>query len=102
MLFGYSLALQVHNAPEGFDFDPALGPFALWLNETRGWSMTRGWATAIETNAHGGTPLELFFSLLDEYRARPVPAACQNGAGTTDTRRQPDDEETGVHQESGS
>jgi hypothetical protein len=71
MLFGYSLALQVHNAPESFDLLPARGPFAHWLSQTRGWPMALGWATAIEANAQGGTPLELFFSLLDEYRARP-------------------------------
>jgi hypothetical protein len=33
--------------------------------------MKQGWATAIETSAQGGTPLELFFSQLDEYQARP-------------------------------
>jgi hypothetical protein len=31
-----------------------------------------------------------------------MPAAWQNGAETTDTRRYPDDAETGSHQESGS
>jgi hypothetical protein len=69
MLFGYSLALQVHGAPEGFDFHPAQGLFAGWLSETQGWSMARGWATAIEANAQGTAPLQLFFSLLDDYRA---------------------------------
>ena len=71
MLFGYSLALQVHSVPERFDLHPALGPFADWLRATRGWSMVFGWATAIEENAGDSTPLDLFFSLLDEYRARP-------------------------------
>ena len=71
MLFGYSLALQVHNVPEQFELDPALGPFARWLSWTRGWSMALGWAAAIEANTQDGAPLELFFSLLDEYRARP-------------------------------
>jgi hypothetical protein len=69
MLVGYSLALQVHGVPERFDLRPALGPFAKWLSETQGWSMALGWDTAIEANAHGVAPLELFFNLLDEYRA---------------------------------
>ena len=69
MLFGYSLALQVHDAPEGFDLHPSRGPFVQWLSETQGWSMVRGWATVIEENAQGTPPLELFFSLLDDYRA---------------------------------
>jgi hypothetical protein len=71
MLFGYSLALQVHGVPEGFDLHPALGPFADWLRATRGWSMSRGWDAAIEDNAGDRTPLDLLFGLLDEYRARP-------------------------------
>lgn len=71
MLFGYFLALEVHNVPESFDFHPGGGPFARWLSETRGWPMALGWAAAIEANAQGGAPLELFFSLLDEYRAMP-------------------------------
>ena len=73
MLFGYSLALQVHDVPERFDLHPALGPFAEWLRATRGWPMALGWATAIEMNAADRAPLDLFFSLLDEYRARPGP-----------------------------
>jgi hypothetical protein len=80
MLFGYSLALQVHGVPERFELHPALGPFADWLRETRGWSMVLGWATAIEKNAGEGTPLELFFGLLDEYRAsRGHPATQAEG-----------------------
>ena len=69
MLFGYSLALQVHDAPEDFDLDPACGPFAQWLSGTQRWSMVRGWATAIEANAKDTAPLELFFRLLDDYLA---------------------------------
>jgi hypothetical protein len=69
MLFGYSLALQVHGVPEHFDLHPALGPFAGWLRATRGWPMALGGAAAIEMNAGDHVPLDLFFSLLDEYRA---------------------------------
>jgi hypothetical protein len=71
MLFGYSLALQVHGVPERFDLHPALGPFADWLRETRGWGMSLGWAAAIEHNAGDSAPLDVFFRLLDEYRAGP-------------------------------
>ena len=71
MLFGYCLALQVHSITEPFDLHPALGPFAEWLRESRGWPMALGWAAAIEQNAGDSTPLDLFFSLLDEFRAGP-------------------------------
>jgi hypothetical protein len=102
MLFGYSLALQVHNTPEPVDFQGASSPFAQWLCETRGWSMALGWATAIEANAQGGTPLELFFSLLDEYRTRPVPAACPSRAEISGIERHQDDQQTHPDQKRGS
>jgi hypothetical protein len=71
MLCGYSMALAVHDVPEYFELDPALGPFAAWLRETRHWAMAEGWAAAIEAHAGSDSPIELFFSLLDEYRSRP-------------------------------
>lgn len=71
MLCGYSMALAVHDVPEYFELDPALGPFAAWLRETRDWAMAEGWAAAIEAHAESDSPIELFFGLLDEYRARP-------------------------------
>jgi hypothetical protein len=61
----------VHGIAERFDLHPALGPLAEWLRATRGWSMVRGWAAAIKENAGDDAPLELFFGLLDEYRASP-------------------------------
>lgn len=70
MLFGYSLALQVHGTAERFDLHPSRGPFADWLSASRGWSMSRGWATAIEENAGDRAPIAVLFELLDEYRAR--------------------------------
>jgi hypothetical protein len=39
---------------------------------------------------------------LDRTSKLVMPAACQNGAETTDIKRYPDDEETGSHQESSS
>ncbi|MFF4215434.1 hypothetical protein [Streptomyces nondiastaticus] len=69
LLWGYHLALQVHGVDERFALDPAAGPFAQWLSRTRGWSLSCGWATAIEENAGGVPPLEAFFHLLDEWQA---------------------------------
>jgi hypothetical protein len=78
ILIGYSVALDVHDAPEDFDLGP-VGPFAQWLQSTRGWSMSLGWADAIERRAQDGeTALDTFFRLLDECRAQktdPQPAA---------------------------
>jgi hypothetical protein len=73
MLFGYSVALDVHQVPEQFELRGGGGPFADWLRETRGWSLEYGWAACIETHAGSQPPLELFFSPLDEYRARSRP-----------------------------
>ena len=69
ILIGYSVALDVHGASAEFDLGP-VGPFAQWLQSTRGWSMSLGWAAAIERRAQDGeTALDAFFRLLDEYRA---------------------------------
>ncbi|WP_242000058.1 hypothetical protein [Streptomyces klenkii] len=83
LLWGYHLALRVHGVNERFDFDPATGPFAQWLGRTRGWSMSCGWATVIEENAGEIPPLEVFFELLDEWRASVVaeqPAVAEAGS----------------------
>ncbi|MGW8885935.1 hypothetical protein [Streptomyces sp. NPDC055749] len=68
MLFGYSVALQVHGVDEDFVFHPAAGPFAQWLGWKYGWSMATGWASAIERHLPDEPPLEAFFRLLDEFR----------------------------------
>ena len=75
ILIGYSVALDVHGVPEEFDLGP-VGPFAQWLQSTRGWPMSLGWAAAIEQRAQDDeTALDAFFRLLDEYRAqRAAPA----------------------------
>jgi hypothetical protein len=51
MLFGYSVALEVHQAPEHFELRGGVGPFADWLRETRGWPLEYGWAACIEATA---------------------------------------------------
>jgi hypothetical protein len=69
LLGGYSLALRIHGIDEPFDLDET-GPFNDWLAWTRPWSaLTIGWTRAIEQNAGDREPLDVFFELLDEYRA---------------------------------
>lgn len=69
ILFGYSVALEVHAVPEEFVLGP-IGPFARWLGSQYGWGMSLGWATAIEQHLDDGeTAMDAFFRLLDEYRA---------------------------------
>jgi hypothetical protein len=67
LLVGYDAALKIHRIDERFDLWPT-GPFADWLYWRFGWGMACGWATAIEQHADG-EPLEVFFQLLDDYRA---------------------------------
>lgn len=68
ILFGYSIALQVHSVPEEFELSPT-GSFARWLRAKHGWGMTLGWASAIEQHLRDGeTAVEAFFRLLDDYR----------------------------------
>lgn len=68
ILFGYSVALSVHRIEEPFVLSPG-GSFAKWLSARRGWSMSCGWADAIERHADGDDPLTAFFRLLDECRS---------------------------------
>lgn len=65
---GYGLALQVHDVDEVFEFHRGSGPFASWLNKTRGWSMATGWDAAIVENLPGEAALDAFFRLVDGYR----------------------------------
>lgn len=44
------------------------GAFAEWVRVRTGWSMSLGWAAAIERHAGAEEPLDVFFRLLDEYR----------------------------------
>ncbi|MFY4722850.1 hypothetical protein [Streptomyces sp. LaBMicrA B280] len=68
MMFGYHLALQVHDVDEVFEFHRGSGGFASWLSRTRGWSMATGWDAAIMENLPGEPPLDAFFRLVDEYQ----------------------------------
>ncbi|MFF4779667.1 hypothetical protein ACFY05_43335 [Microtetraspora fusca] len=71
-LAGYGTALQIHGIDEPFDFWNN-GPFAKWLWKRleMSYPSALGWAVEIERAAEKtGTPaMELFFALLDEFRA---------------------------------
>jgi len=74
MLFGYQAALGVHGIDENSDFSTgSLGPFARWVGEKLGmaYPSALGWAVEIErASEQAGQPaLEMFFDLLDEFRA---------------------------------
>ncbi|MET7547097.1 hypothetical protein ABZS94_15115 [Streptomyces sp. NPDC005500] len=73
MLTGYRVAIGIHRVEEDFDFwNPGTqGTFAEWLWQRNGCSSALGWAVEIEREAEtSGTPaIELFFSLLDQFRA---------------------------------
>ncbi|GGU93553.1 hypothetical protein GCM10010260_30730 [Streptomyces filipinensis] len=72
MLVGYAVASEIHGSDESFDFWNS-GPFSQWLwkrmNMT--YPSNLGWAVEIEraAEAAGTPPMEMFFSLLDEFRA---------------------------------
>jgi hypothetical protein len=72
MLVGYAVASEIHGIDEGFDFWNG-GPFSLWLWKrlSMAYPSALGWAVEIERAAEavGTPPMEMFFSLLDEFRA---------------------------------
>ncbi|MGP3772729.1 hypothetical protein ACTWJ8_18075 [Streptomyces sp. SDT5-1] len=76
MLFGYGVALEIHGAEEDFVFRQ-LGPFSSWLWPRLGMAhgSPLGWAAEIERAAKDADrpALELFFDLLDEFRADSSP-----------------------------
>ena len=68
MIDGYYTALGMHQIVE---YGPQLtqGHFGVWLRETTGWSLSAGWAYAIEKNTASETDVfDIFFSLVDQYR----------------------------------
>ncbi|WP_329121020.1 hypothetical protein [Streptomyces sp. NBC_01353] len=79
MLIGYRVAMEVHEAEEDFPFWTPGGdtPFGIWLNERNGRASALRWSTQIEHEAEttGAPAIELFFTLLDQFRAeRQQPA----------------------------
>jgi hypothetical protein len=68
MVQGYYAALDTHHISES---GPQLtqGHFGVWLRETTGWSLSAGWAYAIEHNTQSHVDVfDHFFSLVDQYR----------------------------------
>ncbi|MFF7122278.1 hypothetical protein [Streptomyces sp. NPDC008240] len=72
MLTGYAVASEIHDIDERFDFWNG-GPFSQWLWKrlSMAYPSALGWAVEIERAAEeaGTHPMEMFFSLLDEFRA---------------------------------
>ncbi|GHD19330.1 hypothetical protein GCM10010334_82860 [Streptomyces finlayi] len=72
MLVGYAIAAGINNSDERFDFWND-GPFSewLWKRMDTAYPSNLGWAIEIERAAEstGTPPMEMFFSLLDEFRA---------------------------------
>ncbi|WP_329292322.1 hypothetical protein [Streptomyces pseudovenezuelae] len=77
MLTGYRLALGIHDKAEPFDFWTPGSPsrFSEWLCQRQGRPSSLGWATEIEREAErsGRPAMEMFFELLDEFRAGTEP-----------------------------
>lgn len=74
MLMGYTAALGVHGINEDCDLRPgSQGPFAQWLWSRLGmaYPSSLGWAVEIERRAEQTDvpAMEMFFELLDEFRA---------------------------------
>ncbi|WP_406476270.1 hypothetical protein [Streptomyces sp. NBC_01615] len=74
VLFGYQAALSVHGIEEDSDFSTgSQGPFAdwLWTRLDMRFPSALGWAVEIERAAEQADKpaLEMFFDLLDEFRA---------------------------------
>ncbi|WP_395361943.1 hypothetical protein ACHGLA_19920 [Streptomyces sp. YH02] len=73
MLLGYRVAMAVHDAEEDFPFWAPDGdtPFDTWLNERNGRASSLRWSTQIEREAEATSipAIELFFTLLDQFRA---------------------------------
>ncbi|MER8262918.1 hypothetical protein ABT007_01845 [Streptomyces griseus] len=72
ILYGYRVACEIHGIPSTTDFEPG-GPFNEWLwpRLRLGYESSLGWAIEIEraAEAAGIAPLDMFFGLLDEFRA---------------------------------
>lgn len=69
IIYGYYTALSVHRVCETV---PRMtqGHFGVWLREKTGWSLSAGWAHAIEKNTNFNTEaaFQKFFAFVDEYR----------------------------------
>ncbi|MGC0339170.1 hypothetical protein [Streptomyces sp. SLBN-8D4] len=77
MLTGYRVALGIHDIAEPFDFwtPGSQNHFSEWLCQRQGRPSSLGWAAEIEREAErsGRPAMEMFFELLDEFRADAKP-----------------------------
>ncbi|MGO4456107.1 hypothetical protein AB4039_02010 [Streptomyces sp. M-16] len=75
ILYGYRVASEMHDGPSMTIFEH-FGPFSEWLWPRLGmrYASPLGWAVEIEraAEAAGAPAVEMFFELLDEFRAEPV------------------------------
>jgi hypothetical protein len=71
---GYNCALSVHGIVEG---RPEMSNhFSTWLRYTKDWSLSCGWAGAIEQAVPRDACLSEFFALVDEYRRLEPTIVC--------------------------
>ena len=95
MLTGYRVALGAHNIAEPFDFwtPGSQSRFSEWLCQRLGRQSSLGWATEIEREAeqYGRPAMEMFFELLDEFRApdRSLQDEPEPGSSTPAETQQP-------------
>jgi hypothetical protein len=79
ILMGYRIAMAAHSVTEDWPFwSPGRqGPFTEWLWQRLGHKSAMGWAVEIEREARAADqqPIDMFFSLFDEYRAERDQAA---------------------------
>lgn len=72
ILYGYRVACEINGIRSTTDFDPG-GPFSKWLGLRLGlgYESSLGWSSEIEQAAQAADtpPLDLFFTLLEEFRA---------------------------------
>jgi hypothetical protein len=66
LIYGYYIGLGAHGLVE--DAPAMTSHFGDWLQLTRGWGWSTGWAAAIADRAGQSDPLDLFFELRREYR----------------------------------
>ncbi|MET7737149.1 hypothetical protein ABZT02_38365 [Streptomyces sp. NPDC005402] len=87
MLTGYRVALGIHDIAEPFDFwtPGSPSPFSDWLCQRQGSPSSLGWAAEIEREAERSSrpAMEMFFELLDEFRADAKP----DGQSRTETQQ---------------
>jgi hypothetical protein len=76
LIWGYYSALGVHHLDEGVP--QMTRHFSSWLRFRKRWSLSQGWARAIEEHAkERELPLENFFQLVEEYRKLRPKVLCQ-------------------------